>query len=71
MSKTATANSSTTLRPRYIRQRDVLQMVPISAASLWRYVKNQTFPAPVKLGPRVTAWSLAEVEAHLAEKAKK
>lgn len=40
----------------YIRQRQQLASVqPFSAANLWRKVKAQTFPAPVKLSAGVTA----------------
>jgi predicted DNA-binding transcriptional regulator AlpA len=30
---------------------------------LWRKVKAKTFPAPVKLSERVTAWRVGEVRA--------
>ena len=40
--------------------------LPFSAATLWRYVKNGTFPAPVKLGAKTTAWRVADVRAWLA-----
>ena len=37
--------------------------LPFSAPTLWRKVKNQTFPAPVKLSERITAWKVADVRA--------
>ncbi len=37
--------------------------LPFSAPTLWRKVKNQTFPAPVKLSVRITAWKVGEVRA--------
>lgn len=37
-------------------------IVPLSAATIWRMVKEGTFPAPKKLGKNSTAWILAEVE---------
>ena len=37
--------------------------LPFSAPTLWRKVKNQTFPAPVKLSERVTAWNVGAVRA--------
>ena len=40
--------------------------LPFSAATLWRYVKNGTFPAPVKLGAKTTAWRVSDVRAWLA-----
>lgn len=37
--------------------------LPFSAPTLWRKVKNSTFPKPVKLSGRVTAWRVADVRA--------
>ena len=38
-------------------------LIPISSATLWRKVRDGSFPSPVKLGPRVTAWKAADVSA--------
>lgn len=46
-------------------------IVPWSSASLWRHVKQKTFPAPVKLSERVTAWSVESVSKWLADQAAK
>ena len=43
--------------------------LPFSAPTLWRKVKNQTFPAPVKLSARVTAWNVGAVRAWMAAQA--
>lgn len=40
-------------------------MLPASAATLWRWARNGTFPAPIKLGPGTTAWRVQDVEAWL------
>lgn len=45
----------------YIRQAGLLQVLPISPATLWRWTKANQFPKPVKLSPNVTAWRLIEV----------
>jgi prophage regulatory protein len=48
----------------FVRQAQLLASVlPFSAATLWRKVKAQTFPAPVKLSAGVTAWKAEEVRA--------
>ncbi|MEY4725749.1 MAG: hypothetical protein RLZ36_376 [Pseudomonadota bacterium] len=39
--------------------------LPFSAATLWRKVADGTFPKPVKLSVRVTAWRVADVRAFL------
>ncbi len=50
---------------RYIRLREVLKIVPMSASSVWRLTANRDFPAPVKLSARITAWNRDEVMAWL------
>ncbi len=40
--------------------------LPFSAPTLWRKVKAGTFPRPVKLSERVTAWKVADVRAWIA-----
>ncbi|MBL8454249.1 MAG: AlpA family phage regulatory protein [Zoogloea sp.] len=47
----------------FVRQAQLLPLVPFSAATLWRKVKDRTFPAPVKLSERITAWKVEEVRA--------
>jgi prophage regulatory protein len=37
--------------------------LPFSANTLWRKVKNGSFPAPVRLSLRVTAWNCGAVRA--------
>lgn len=45
----------------YIRQAGLLLIIPVSPATLWRWVKQQEFPRPQKLSPRVTAWRIEDV----------
>lgn len=40
--------------------------LPFSAPTLWRKVKAGTFPKPIKLSERVTAWNVGSVRAWLA-----
>lgn len=48
----------------YVRQSQLIPViVPFSSATLWRKVKAGTFPAPVKLSERVTAWRADDVRA--------
>lgn len=37
--------------------------LPFSRSTLWRMVAAGTFPAPVKLSERVTAWQVGAVRA--------
>ena len=49
----------------YIREKGLVggtpPILPFSAKTLWRKVKNGTFPQPVKLGERMTAWKVETV----------
>lgn len=45
----------------FIRQIQLLKLIPFSASTLWRRIKAGDFPAPVKLGPNVTAWRIEDV----------
>lgn len=51
-----------------IRLPQVLQLIPVSRATWYNGIKSGHYPAPVKLGPRVSAWRLKEIRA-LIEKA--
>ena len=48
----------------FVRQSELIpKPIPFSPATLWRKVKDGTFPAPVKLSERVTAWRVEDVRA--------
>ena len=49
----------------FIRVADLVPIVSFSASTIWRRVKNRTFPAPIKLSERVTAWRAEDVRAWL------
>ena len=40
--------------------------LPFSAATLWRMAKAGTFPKPIKLSERVTAWKVGDVRSWMA-----
>ncbi|NMM76081.1 transcriptional regulator [Rhodococcus sp. SRB_17] len=40
--------------------------LPFSAPTLWRMAKAGTFPKPIKLSQRVTAWKVGDVRAWIA-----
>jgi predicted DNA-binding transcriptional regulator AlpA len=54
----------------FLRQPQVLQLVGFSARTLWRRCKAETFPQPVKLSARITAWRSEEVANWIAEQGK-
>lgn len=52
----------------YVREAQLVQSaklpsapIPFSAPTLWRKVKAGTFPKPVKLSARITAWRVADI----------
>lgn len=48
------------------RARPAIQpIIPVSRSTWWQGVKEGRFPAPVKIGPRVTAWRSSDVFALL------
>lgn len=44
-------------------------LLPVSPATVWRWVSEKKFPAPFKLGANTTVWDAAEVEQFLAQRA--
>lgn len=52
-------------RTKFVRLNELIQILPISKASIWRKVKNGTFPKPVKLSDAITAWDMADIEAYI------
>jgi predicted DNA-binding transcriptional regulator AlpA len=42
--------------------------LPVSPATIWRWVREGKFPKPFKLGDSVTVWDLALVDAYIAQR---
>jgi prophage regulatory protein len=57
----------------FLRERQILgdplakphmpALIPVSRSTWWRGIKEGRFPAPVKLGPRITAWRTDDIVA--------
>ncbi len=45
----------------FLRLPQVLKLIPVSRSTWWSRVRTGDFPAPVKLGPRMTAWRAADI----------
>lgn len=43
--------------------------LPVSPATIWRWVREGKFPKPFKLGHAVTVWDAAEVDAFISSQA--
>jgi len=50
---------------KYLRIKQVLESVPVSKSTIWQWVKDGKFPAPIKLGPATTCWKLSDVRRFL------
>lgn len=48
---------------RYLRCRAVCERFGISRSSLYAWISQGRFPAPVHLGPRLVAWSIETLNA--------
>lgn len=44
-------------------------LLPVSPATIWRWVRAGIFPKPFKLGDAVTVWDVAEVDAFIVKRA--
>lgn len=40
-----------------------LGLIGVSDKTIWQWVKNGTFPPPIKLSSNITVWRLSEVKA--------
>lgn len=57
-----TINTSYILPPQGLsRAKDILPLLPFKRASLWKFVKDGTFPQPVRVTGGITAWRNKDV----------
>jgi prophage regulatory protein len=52
----------------FIRQKQLLPILGFSAPTLWRKVRDGSFPKPVKLSTNITAWNKADILLWIEEK---
>ncbi len=45
-----------------LRLPEVLKRFPVSRSTWWAGVKSGKFPKSVKIGPRMTAWRMSDIE---------
>lgn len=45
----------------FMREKDVLKLVPFGRCSLWKFSKDGTFPAPIKISSGISAWREKDV----------
>lgn len=44
-------------------------ILPISPATIWRWVRDGKFPQPFQIGVRTTVWNYDEIQAYIARQA--
>jgi prophage regulatory protein len=45
-----------------LRLPQVLKIIPVSRSTWWAGVKRGIYPAPIKLGRRITAWKASDIQ---------
>jgi prophage regulatory protein len=51
---------------RYLRLHQVIELVPVSRSTIWRWIRAEAFPRPAKAVSKVRLWSRNEVLAWMA-----
>jgi prophage regulatory protein len=57
------ANATQSTTQQFYRLHHLKQRLGVSGSSIWAWVKNGTFPKPVRLSANCTAWCAADIEA--------
>ena len=47
--------------PRIIKLKEVMNLTSLSRASIYRYLKENTFPSQIKIGIRSVGWKEREI----------
>lgn len=53
---------------RLIGRKEVLMLIGISNATLWRWIKAGRFPAPLKIGKKKVAWRSSVLASWIAQR---
>ena len=52
----------------FYRLTQLKQQLSVSRSSIWAWVKNGTFPKPIKLGKNCTAWNSSDIHAWIEQR---
>lgn len=63
MTATPLSTEATQVREKLLRINPVLSRVPVSRSAWYQGIKDGRFPAPIKLGPRTSAWRESDINA--------
>ena len=61
------AKNTTDKLPRtgYVRLPQILNVIPVSPSTWWKWVGSGKAPKSIKLSPRMTAWKAEEISAFI------
>jgi predicted DNA-binding transcriptional regulator AlpA len=45
----------------YIRLKELLKLIPVSKSTLYAGIKSGAYPAPVRIGARISAWRVSDI----------
>ncbi|NDA89679.1 MAG: AlpA family phage regulatory protein [Alphaproteobacteria bacterium] len=51
----------------FVRLSTVLKIIPVSKSTWWAGVKSGRFPQSIKLGKRITAWRVEDIQRLIAQ----
>jgi len=57
------ANNDIEAEPRFLSKAQVLKKIPVSAPTLWSWVRQGKFPRPRAVSTNKTVWLASEVDA--------
>ena len=69
-------DTSPTIKPTVLRMSDLCStskkqgFLPVTAPTIWRWLKNGEFPEPFKLGGYTTVWHISDVESWIENQKK-
>ncbi len=46
---------------RYLRLHQIIELVPVSKSTIWRWIRAEQFPRPAMVIARIRLWSASEV----------
>lgn len=51
---------------RYLRLHQVIELIPVSKSTIWRWIRAGSFPRPAKVVAKIRLWSCQDVRAWMA-----
>lgn len=65
---TTKSSANNTQPPQFLlRLPQVLERIPVSRATYWRWCAEGKAPKPIKIGPRTTVWKSDEISAFIEQ----